>query len=241
MLCYYCLLWVVVEVVILSDNLYLFIDPWIGESQWENSTLSVFVFLSENNRLHPTQSAQVATATTTTAGAPVITGSLVQQQQHHTPRTISGTPPGSLVNSPKATKLRNGLVHNSPHAAANRLRSKESSPELSNGTGGGGHAQTVSLEKRILDAIVLLNQNKYSVCDDGQQKEVGAKLARFAEMETELQVQSKGVKALGVLVNYLVHDVSIICIYKLIGYRAINEGLNWKRGSRGRLGTCVFG
>lgn len=177
----------------------------------------IFVFLSENNRLATPQSA---------APAPVvITGSLAHQ---HTARQISGTtaPPtagSALVNSPKTTRLRNGLsTNNSFNAPANRLRSKESSPELVNGGGAAATGVGLSLEKRILDAIVLLNQNKYSVLDDGQQKEAGAKVARLAAMETELQVQSRGVVALGVLVNYLVTDVSTNicgCCCLLLGCR----------------------
>lgn len=120
-------------------------------------------------------------------------------------RQISGTGPSPaavLLNSPKtANKLKNGHVTTNNNINSNsRVRSKEPSPEL---------VEVVSLEKRILDAIVLLGQNQYNVLDGAQQREASAKLARIAEMEGQLQVQSRGVEALGVLVNYLVHDVSI--------------------------------
>lgn len=69
-------------------------------------------------------------------------------------------------------------------------------------------AVEVPLEKRILDAIALLSQNKYNVLDEGQQREACEKVQRMAVVEGELQVQTKGVQALGVLVNYLVNDVS---------------------------------
>lgn len=112
----------------------------------------------------------------------------------------------------------NGLVNVTGNNNINsRLRSKESSPDpINGGAVVNNNGAGISLEKRIRDSIVLLTQNKYSVLDDGQQREAAAKLARLANMETELRVQSQGVQALGVLVNYMVHDVSIRSAFLLI-------------------------
>lgn len=144
----------------------------------------------------------------------ITAGSLQQQHQLPNGRQVSGTPPpttntggSSAVNSPKS-KLKNQLnVIGSNNS--NRLRSKESSPVNDQQQQRGGE---VSLEKKILDAILLLNKNKFNVLDEAQnalwQKDVGEKEARIERMETDLQVQNRGVEALGVLLNYLVHDVS---------------------------------
>lgn len=136
----------------------------------------------------------------------------MQQPQQHI-RQLSGTPPtsgSSATNSPK-TKLKNQLNVTSSNNNNNniRLRSKESSPELLNDPRG----EVLSLEKKIRDAVQLLSKNKFNVLDEVQnaswQKEA-------AEKEKELQVQSRGVQAMEVLVNYLVHDVStIICILRI--------------------------
>lgn len=183
----------------------------------------MFLLLSENNRL---ATPQTAAATVAPGSVATTAGSLAQQ--HHAARQISGTPPtgGSpsasslVVNSPKtASKLRNnGLVNVTGNNNINsRLRSKESSPDpINGGAVVNNNGAGISLEKRIRDSIVLLTQNKYSVLDDGQQREAAAKLARLANMETELRVQSQGVQALGVLVNYMVHDVSIRSAFLLI-------------------------
>lgn len=155
-------------------------------------------------------------APTTTAGG----GSLQQPQQHI--RQLSGTPPtsgSSATNSPK-TKLKNQLNVTSSNNNNNniRLRSKESSPELLNEP---HHLQqrglagdVLSLEKKIRDAVLLLNKNKFNVLDEVQN---ASWTREAAEKEKELQVQSRGVQAMGVLVNYLVHDVSTI-IFKLCEY-----------------------
>lgn len=142
-------------------------------------------------------------------------------------RQISGTPPTatSQVNSPKTTvKLKNGPNNNNNTVAPNnRLRSKESSPELVNGRVSGPVVVEVPLEKRILDAIALLSQNKYNVLDEGQQREAVERVQRMAVVEGELQVQTKGVQALGVLVNYLVNDVSTNLFRR---FRYLHK--NWK-------------
>lgn len=130
------------------------------------------------------------------------------------PVSGNGTPPPTaggalLLNhsssaSPKtATKLRSSLLSSS----GGRLRSKESSPDVSLNVTPlpTPPPPAITLEKRILDAVALLSQNKYTVLDDGQQKAAAGKLL---ELETEAKVQRTGVAALGVLVNYLVTDVS---------------------------------
>lgn len=88
----------------------------------------------------------------------------------------------------------------------------------------------VPLEKRILDAIALLSQNKYNVLDEGQQREASQKVQRMAEVEGELQVQTKGVQALGVLVNYLVHDVSTNRFANLDTCIRMGKGVKYYQG-----------
>ena len=139
---------------------------------------------------------------------PPVTVATNQQQLLH-----PGRPTAPQSASPKVVRVAaKAPLSNASHGPDNRLRSKESSPEL------GQQAQAVqSLEKRILDAVALLRQHHYAVLNGVPQEEATSKLARFAGVEQELQVQSSGVKALGVLVNYLVTDVSRLAGGNVIG------------------------